>query len=267
MLFEMYVKKDSLIHRLDPRVKLLWFFCVMVCAAVVNSAVPAGIVLLWIIGMAIFARLPLKRLLLLTQALTYLITVSVLMWPLFVRSGFILIEWGWLKVTSNGILVGIGIGFRLAAMILASAVVFMTTTQKELIESLRSIKIAEHFVFATVLALRYIPSLMGEWTTIAEAQACRAPSRGRGPLSRIKRIGSMRARAIPLIHRAAKMTSELSLALDSKGFNPEKRPIPYKELMMRKPDKAFAIISITFVIIYVILRFLIIPHYMWIEIY
>jgi len=267
LLFEMYVERDSPIHRLDPRVKLLWFLCVMICAAIVNSAVPASIVLLWIIGVAASARLPLKRLLLLAQALVYMIVVCVLMWPLFVKSGSVLFKWDWLVVTNNGILVGIGIGFRIASMILASAVIFMTTTQKELIESLRTLKIPEHFVFASVLALRYIPSLMGEWNAIAEAEACRSPSRGRGPVATIRKVFAMRSHAIPIMHRTAKMTTELSLALDSKGFNPERRPTPYLELTTRNSDRAFAAVSILFVSVYVALRFLLMPQQMWIEIY
>jgi energy-coupling factor transport system permease protein len=266
MLFEMYVNKDSFVHKLDPRVKLMWFFCVMVCAAIVNSAIPSGIVFAWIIFMAILARLPLKRLLLLTQALAYLIIVCILMWPLFVKSGPTVFEWDWFKVTYNGILVGVGMGFRLSSMILASAVVFMTTTQKELLESLRTIKIPEHFVFATVLALRYIPSLMGEWKTIAEAQACRDPGRGKGIVGKIKRITSAIGIpiAVPLIHRVAKMTNELSLALDSKGFNPDMRPIPYKELKIGRSDKACAVMSIAILMVYILARFFIWPQYMWI---
>lgn len=265
MLFEMYVDKNSFVHKLDPRVKLIWFLCVMICAAIVNSALPSAIVFAFIISTAILAKLPLKRLLLLTQTLAYIMIVCILMWPIFIKSGPIIFDWGWFKVTYNGILIGIGMGFRLSSMLIASAVVFMTTTQKELIESLRAIRIPEHFVFAIVIALRYIPALMGEWKAIAEAQACRNPLKEKGFLRKISRFSSWVGIpiAIPLINRVAKMTNELSLALDSKGFNLEKRPTPYKELKLKSHDKVFAAISLLIVIIYVLARFVLWPQQMW----
>ena len=267
ILSEVYVRRDSLFHRLDPRIRFVWFACFILFIGVFNHPIPQFIIFIaiMIIGLGL-AKLGSPLLKVMTYFVTIVI-VSMLMWPLFIRTGAVILTVRpWYVITTNGLYTGIGQSMRWLNAGIVGAIFIMTTKQRELITCFRDFKLPEPIIHTIVIQIRFLPSIAGEWKAIMEAQQIRGQGIRGGITGRLKRFGwAIPMILIPVGARVMKMASNLALALDSMGFEANERPPLYKTLPLKRSEKTLIAFFITATI--VIIGFRLVTGYGWIPLY
>ena len=118
----------------------------------------------------------------------------------------------------------------------------MTTTPVALIEGLtmllsplRRLRLpVDDFALMTLIALRFIPTLIEEGEQLIKAQTARGASIARGSLR--DRFQSITAMFTPLLHGALRRAADLATALDARGYEVEKRRTPLHETSLHLLD-------------------------------
>jgi energy-coupling factor transporter transmembrane protein EcfT len=239
-----YLSGDTIIHRLDPRVKILsvialsllifrgtWLDAAAISAFLVVLMVTAA--LRW--GQIVDALRPLA----LFVALIFLLHA---LFPEGVSSTSSVLSVQ-MKVTSEGVLRGAFVGWQFICLVLCAAVLTVTTSPSELVDGmgrmlrpLERLRIPTHQLAMMVsLALRFMPVLLEELDRIKTAQLARGADFRSGSV-----IGRARAAAsltVPLIVGAFRRADELADAMEARGYRNGPRTM-LRELRMTVLDSA-----------------------------
>ncbi|MGH7744606.1 MAG: energy-coupling factor transporter transmembrane component T family protein, partial [Candidatus Dormibacteria bacterium] len=207
---------------LDPRVKILYLIWVFLMMCVLMHPVILLAILLVTVGAVYAGRLSLWNLMKTARFGLFVAIASWVLWIVFLRSqGAVLISLGPLQVTEPGVMNGWSVAARIAGILFAFLVVFQTTANREVMTALYRLRVSVPFAMVIGIILRLIPQLRAEHATILEAQRSRAVEFNRGNL--FARMRKHIAYIVPLILRALKITSDLSIAMEARGFDPYAR--------------------------------------------
>ncbi len=231
--FFLYLDRDTWVHRLDPRAKVLSLLAIFAVALFFSDPRYLMIPLVLILLAATWARAwgNIKRMGLLLGSL---FVYCLLLWPLFVEGRTPWLSVSGLEVTREGLQFGLGMGLRLNIMLIAGLVLLSTTTIEEFTLGLQHLGLPSTMGFALALAFRWVPSLIGSTGQIVQAQRSRGLDLAAGSfLARIRRYLPL---IVPLIGHTLRQTRLLAMALESKGYGPAIRRQPYVELCLRGPD-------------------------------
>lgn len=207
----LYLDRDTVFHRMDPRAKMFLLLGGFVLAFLFVS--------------------PLANLAVLAAELV-LVTISK-SWPNVRRFGplliiilvattimFALVQPGETQlfafVELESVLYGVMIGLRVNALIVAGLIFLSTTTNEELLIGLVRLGVPYRFAFALSTALRLVPTVLGTAQVITQAQRCRGLDLETGNV--ITRLRNMAPVVIPVFISTIRSTHTFSMALDSKGF-------------------------------------------------
>lgn len=232
--FQLYTRGDTFLYRMDPRVKVLTVVAVFVISVLFDSALFLAPVFVAIMAVAVSARVPLSKVALLLKSLSVLVIISMVMWPLLYRDGTVLFEVVGLGITDEGIAFGIGMSFRIANMVTASIVLFLTTSQADFVSGLRGLGLPYKGAFALNLAFRFLPTITGVGQTIVEAQRARGldPSSG-GIAKRLRNYGRILG---PLMITALRLAQQTVLAVEARGFSIGRTRSSYRQLAFERAD-------------------------------
>ena len=234
--FGQYYPVSSFVHKLDPRLKLLFLIAYIVAIFLATNfyglAVCAGVLLLAIL----FSRVPLVKVFRAIKGVLFLIVFTSALNILFYRGATVYWSWGIFTVTREGILFSVFLVIRLTLLVACSSLLTYTTTPVSLTDGVESlltpltwIKIPVH-VFALIMsiALRFIPVLMDETERIMNAQRARGASFDRGGL--VKRAKALIPVLVPLILSAFHRSDELGDAMDARCYTGNRKRTKYKKL-------------------------------------
>jgi energy-coupling factor transport system permease protein len=228
-----YLPYGSLVHRLDPRAKLVMFTLLVAAVTFANSYTASVILLAVLLGVVRLSRTPLRYALQgLRPALPW-IAVFALLQLLFYRNpygpGFCntIWSWGFIDITSCSVRqIGLMILRLLEFMILISLLTLTTRTTElthgleRLLSPLKRLRFPAHelaLVFA--ISLRFAPTLAGELERIMKAQASRGADFGeQGRLGFIRRTRNMLPLLVPLFLSALRRAEDLTLAMEARGY-------------------------------------------------
>jgi|GEM_PF-1324347 len=209
-------------HPFDPRVKILYLVWVFLMVSVMMHPLLLLLIFLLTVATACASGLSLWVLVKSARFGLFIAAASWILWIFFLRSqGVVLFSVGALKVTEPGVFNGWSVASRIAAILLAFVVVFKTTSNRKVMTALYRLHVSVPFAMVIGITLRLIPQLQAEYATILEAQRSRAVEFDKGGL--LARMRKHIAYIIPLILRALKITSDLSLAMESRAFDPYAR--------------------------------------------
>lgn len=241
-----YIPAESLIHRLDPRVKILSLL--IVSAAMLRAEGREAVFLtLLILGVFSLCGLSPRRL---VQALRPVAPVLVLLFLMHALFGdgeplLPLLP----AVTGEGLRQGGLVAWQFASLVAAGAILTMTTSPsglvsgiERLLRPLRFLRISSHDIAVMVsVALRFVPVLFEELERMKEAQAARGADFGSGgPVRRLRRTAAL---VIPLVLSAFRRADELALAMEGRGYH--RGPRTYlRELKFTRADYA-ALLAVT----------------------
>lgn len=224
LLLGRYLQGDSLIHRLDPRGKLvLCFYFVLIiflCNNWQSYLLLTGATFIFVWLSKIDLRYFIKGLL----PLIWLILFTVLLQVFFTRGGPVYWQWGPFSLTQFGLVNGIFVFCRFVLIIFISTLLTLTTpplaiadATESLLKPLKKIKVPVYEISLMLsIALRFVPTLMDETTKIMNAQRSRGVDFSAGSLK--ERIKAVIPLLIPLFVSALSRAEELATAMEARGY-------------------------------------------------
>ena len=240
MKFVGYVRRNSPIHRLDPRTKLLMMASIVGLSFLFPSPIPQLALLSSIILLSYLARVH-KEFLPRFRALSGMVVAAFFLWSLFYRyslfsgagSSEVLFSYGPITLDTFGLFYGLSMALRVLVMIGAPLLLLMTTTVSELAGALTKFGVPYKAAFTFGLSMRLVPSLADEMVTIKEAQSARGLELDKGGL--ISRIKGYIPILIPLMLRAFELSDRMSVAMGLKGFGSGRRT-SYRRFELERRD-------------------------------
>ena len=219
-----YFPGDTVVHRLDPRTKILIAILFLVAVFVVRTYY--GFLALAILFGIIIAlsRVGVRTILRSIKPLLFIIIFTFLLNIFFYTGETILWEWGILHISVQGIEKAIFIAIRLLLLIIATSLLTLTTSpmqltdgMESLLKPLKKIKFPVHeMAMMMSIAMRFIPTLVEETDRIMKAQTARGAEFDSGNL--LKKAKNMIPLLVPLFVGAFKRADELALAMESRCY-------------------------------------------------
>ena len=235
-----YYPAESLLHRLDPRVKFVGTLIYIVSLFVMNSW---GYLLgpAFLIGVILLSKVPfsfmIRGLKSIVVLLVITMTLNVLLTP-----GRVIWQWGILRVTWEGLALAGRMGIRLIYLILGASLMTLTTTPNKLTDAMESlmkplnkIHVPVHEIAMMMsIALRFIPILLEETDKIMKAQMARGADFDSGGL--IKKVKAMVPLLVPLFVSAFRRANDLALAMEARCYHGGEGRTQMKPLRYQKRD-------------------------------
>lgn len=236
-----YYPANSVVHRLDPRVKLMGTIVFLISLFLFDSF--AGYIVATIfLGFAIkMSKVPLKFMLKGLKTIFMLLAISII-FNLFLTDGEVLVQIWKLKITREGVRMAFFMAIRLVYLILGSSLMTLTTTPNDLTDGmekamnpLRKLRVPVHEISMMMsIALRFIPILLEETDKIMKAQQARGADFESGNL--IQRAKSMIPILVPLFISAFRRANDLAMAMEARCYRGGEGRTKMKPLQYKKQD-------------------------------
>ena len=243
-----YYPADSVLHRLDPRVKLIGTFAFLFSLFAGKGIISYIIATIFLGSMIKLSKVPFKMIIKGLKAIIIILLITV-SFNLFLTQGEVIFQLGFLKVTKEGISVAVFMGLRLIYLVMGASIMTLTTTPNDLTDGLESvlgplkkIKIPVHEIAMMMsIALRFIPILMEETDRIMKAQKARGADFESGNL--IEKAKAMVPLLVPLFISAFRRANDLAMAMEARCYRGGEGRTKLKPLRYEAADrKAYAIL-------------------------
>lgn len=255
-----YYSADSLIHKLDPRTKILWAVFYMILLFVINSA-PAYITVILMTAFIIkLSKVPLKFILRGLKPIVVIVIFTALLNVFMTKGETVVFSKGIFTITTEGVYMAAKMATRIILLILGTSLLTFTTTPtvltgglEVLLKPLKKIGVpVSVFVMMMSIALRFIPTLLDETDKIIKAQTSRGADFEHGnPLKRVKAILPI---LIPLFVSAFRRADELAIAMECRSYNSERERTSYRKFAFGKADLYALVFSVFVCAVIIILK-------------
>ncbi|MBO4848506.1 MAG: energy-coupling factor transporter transmembrane protein EcfT [Clostridia bacterium] len=220
-----YFPADSVVHRLDPRTKLVLLIMYIVAVFIVKDIWVFGLVLGFMLFMTAMSKVPLNYVLKAIKPMRLLLPLMFLLNLFMIRTGDTIVSWRFITITTGGVRQALFIVLRLIALVTGASLLTLTTTPVSLTEGLerllsplKIIKFPAHeLAMMMTIALRFIPTLLEEADKIMKAQLARGADLESGNI--FKRAKAMLPILIPLFVNSFRRAEELALAMESRCYH------------------------------------------------
>jgi len=242
IVFGQYYPTGSVVHRMDPRIKLLMVILYIVSVFFIQDYVMYGALFLFVIAVALFSKVPIRILFRTVRTIIFLVLVTSVINLFFTQGETLLVHWKFIKIYKEGIERAIKLTLRLILLMLFPSLLTLTTTPMELTDAMESlmsplklIKVPVHAIALIMsIALRMIPILMEETNKIMLAQKARGADFDTG--GAIKKAKAMIPVLVPLFVGAFRRADELALAMDARCYSSVAKRTKYKVLHIGVKD-------------------------------
>jgi len=256
-----YIHKDSIIHQLDPRIKLLTTMFIIISVFLIGSWLGFLIIGLYLFINIILSKVNPKYVLIGIKPLLIIIILTLLI-HFFTTQGEVIYQIWFLKITREGVYRGLFIAVRLFLLIIATSWLTLTTSPialtdgiERLLSIFKFIKIPAHEIaMMMTIALRFIPTLMEETEKIMKAQMARGADFESGNI--MNRIKNMLPIIIPLFVNAFHRADELAIAMEARCYRGGEGRTHYRLLSIKRVDQIFFFISFMIILSAFILKIL-----------
>lgn len=244
-----YFPGNSILHRMDPRMKILLLIGFIIFIFAAKNFVALAVVSLAVFGVMCSSGVSPKMYFKSIKGILFIVIVTAGL-NLFYGTGKPLWEWGFLKITQEGVNTAIFIAVRIIALVLISAVLTYTTSPTDLTDGIERllkpltifhVKVHEIAMMMTI-ALRFIPTLLEETDKIMSAQKARGADFESG--NAIERIRALIPILIPLFVSAFRRAFELAMAMESRCYRGGNGRTRMKVLKYTKYDYIAAGVSL-----------------------
>lgn len=252
MLLGRYIPGNSVVHKLDPRAKILAVIMFMIIVFFANHWLGYGLLILFVLTVTKLAGLSIRFLFNGLKLIFILLIFTFLMHIFLTKGGTVLIDGGFFTIESEGLITGIYITIRLVLLVIITTLMTLTTSPIELTDAieklckpLKAVKVPVHEIAMMMsISLRFIPTLMDETEKIIKAQSARGSTFMTGSLK--KRINALVPIFIPLFMSAFKRAEEMAIAMEVRGYKGEEGRSHYRILSWQLRDTAALIILLLF---------------------
>ena len=217
-----YFPGNSILHRIDPRMKLVLTLCFIVLVFLPQNwwgLLAVGLFLVLVLGLS---RLPIRLMWRSTKPVLFLVLFTSILNILYVHDGTPLWPGGF--ITTGGLQSAAFIAIRIVCLILGSSLLTYTTTPtaltdaiERLLSPLKVIRVNPHeLAMMMTIALRFIPTLMEETDKIMSAQKARGADMESGGL--LKRVKALIPILIPLFVSSFRRAYDLAMAMECRCY-------------------------------------------------
>jgi energy-coupling factor transport system permease protein len=256
-----YYPGKTLIHRLDPRVKILFMVIVSTAIFMVENLAVAAFILATMLSLWFLAKLPVTVLLGFLKALSgiilFLFVVQAIFYPGVtpVIKPLIPIGRGFGQVTLEGLLFSVLLALRLAAMIIMLPLVSFTTPVQVFALGLVKMGLPYRLAYTITTALNLVPILQSETAVIVDAQRLRAMQTfEKGKL--VDKLKAYPALVTPLVIGSMRRAQLMAVAMDSRAFGASKSRTYLQDITWHWQDWAFMLGSVLFAVGVVVVSWL-----------
>ena len=253
-----YYPTDSLLHRLDPRVKFTGTIVYIVSLFLCRSW---GYVFaaLFLMCMILLSKVPFKYMIRGLRAILFILLFTMVL-NIFLTPGTILWQWKIFKITEEGLRTAIVMAVRLILLILGASVMTLTTTPNKLTGAMESlfrplskIGVPVHEIAMMMsIALRFIPILMEETDKIMKAQIARGADFESRNL--IKKMKSLVPLLVPLFISAFRRANDLAMAMEARCYRGGDGRTKMKPLVYKGSDRVAYLVLLAFFAVCILTR-------------
>ena len=236
-----YYPSDSVIHRLDPRMKILGTVLYMISLFCLENLPGYFLVSIFFTIVLKLSKVPFRFLVKGLRPILFLLVFTASL-TLFWTPGELIWKWGILSISEEGIWKAVYMALRLILLIIGSSLLTLTTTPNQLTDGLErllqpfhKLRVPVHEVAMMMsIALRFIPILIEEMDKIMKAQMSRGADFESGNL--LRRMKNLLPLLIPLFVSATRRANELAYAMDARCYHGGEGRTKMKPLKYRKRD-------------------------------
>lgn len=250
--FGQYFEADSIIHKLDPRIKLLLLIAYIVFIFVVSSPLSIAFATVVIIAITVLSKIPIKLFAKNIKAILPIIIFTALLNALYVGQGALIVHFWIINIYEAGIYRAIFMSLRIILLIIVSALLTYTSTPTALTDAIESLlsplqyvglKNAVHVMaLMMTIALRFIPTLIEETDKIMASQKARGASLDSGTFT--QKVKALLPVLIPLLSSSIRRAYELADAMESRCYNGGEGRVRMKQMTLSLKDYVAVIVSV-----------------------
>ncbi len=246
-----YFPGNTLVHRLDPRTKLILSILFIVCLFSCKGTIPYLILTTFLATVICITKINFKLIFKSLKPILILILFTAILNIFYTNEGRVLLSYKFITITSGGVYTAFFMAFRIVLLVAGTFVMLSYTTSpimltdglEELLKPLKKIKFPVHELSMMMsIALRFIPTLIEETDKIMSAQKSRGANFETGGL--ISRAKALVPILIPLFINAFRRAEDLALAMECRCYNGGEGRTTLRKLKFSSLDYAAISISV-----------------------
>lgn len=246
-----YIPGNSMLHSADPRVKIILTFIYMTVLFLVETFAGFFMFALFTLLAIVSSSIPLKYTLKGLKPVMFIVIFAAIV-NIFTVPGTPIFEYGFLKITYEGLEMAAKMALRLGLLIVGASLLTLTTTPilltdaiEKLLGPLKRIGVPAHEIaMMMTIALRFIPTLLDETEKIMKAQSARGADFDTGNL--MQRAKSFVPILVPLFISAFRRADELAMAMEARCYRGSEGRTRMKQLKLTILDFYITSIMVVF---------------------
>ncbi|WP_100065059.1 energy-coupling factor transporter transmembrane component T family protein [Miniphocaeibacter massiliensis] len=257
-----YFPGNSIIHKLDPRVKIMAVIIYIIAIFMINKIpvyIPVALVIFSILKIT---KIPVKFVLKGLKPLYFIIILTFII-NTFMTTGEVIYEFWIFHITKEGLKTAVFMALRLVFLVLGTSLLTLTTSPISLTDGMESMmtplsKIgfpSHQLAMMMTIALRFIPTLFEEADKIIKSQTARGADFESGNI--LKRAKSLVPLLVPLFINAFRRADELATAMEARCYKGGEGRTRLNELKYQKRDYVGIILLLIFLAVIISTRYLI----------
>ena len=244
-----YYPADSVLHKLDPRVKLFATMLYVIALFSFKGILGLALITVFLYMVIKMSKVPFKFMTKGLKSIVILLMITSLFNLLATPGDIVFWKWGSLQITNVGIINSILMTIRLVYLILGTSLMTLTTTPNQLTDGLETalkplnkIHVPVHSIAMMMsIALRFIPILIEETDKIMKAQMARGADFEKGNL--LEKAKNMIPLLVPLFVSAFRRAEDLAMAMEARCYNGGEGRTKMKPLRYQANDyKAYVMV-------------------------
>ena len=237
-----YLPYDSVIHKMDPRAKILAMLLVLISIFLPAGYLGYAVLAVVIVSTVLMAKLSLKFVWKSMKPMLFMLVFLLVINIFAVKTGYVLLTLGQFEIYSDAVSNTLYIAIRLMLMIMVTTCLTATTKPldltlgiEDLLAPFKKMGVPAHEIAMMIsIALRFIPTLIEETERIMKAQASRGVDLQEGKLN--EKIMAILSLIVPLFVSAFQRAEDLANAMEARGYAPGQRRTRYKQLKFMARD-------------------------------
>ena len=246
-----YYDSESVIHRMDPRTKLMGVLVYIISLFLVKNVC-------WYLGCLIvmlvlyrLARVPVGYLLKGLRGILVLLCFTFLFRMLYTPGDAVASVWIF-TITKQGIWKAVQMTARIALMITGASLLSYTSTPKELADGLEKAFSGLGMAVIVMIAFRFIPIMLEELNVLMDAQAARGARFEEGNV--VEKCKGVMTLLFPLFLMTVRRSSDLAMAMEARGYTGSTETSRMYPLTYKKEDRAGYIVILIYLAVFIIGR-------------
>ena len=220
-----YFPGKTVVHRLDPRTKLLLLIVYIVALFLAKSYVSYGLVLVFLVTVTLLGRISWKAMTRGLKPMLFFIIFTAILNLFYTKGGTLLVDWWIFEIWSDGVRTAFFMVLRIMLLICGTFLLTYTTSPialtdalERLLSPLKKLHVPVHeLAMMMSIALRFIPTLIEETDKIISAQKARGADFETGSI--LRRAKALIPILVPLFVSAFRRADELATAMECRCYH------------------------------------------------